>query len=144
MLINSINRTISMMGQLLDPRKSTVPMIDLPSNKPSCSGGGVKQPLPRIKPEAAGVSSAHIEAFVREVLADKTIRMHGLMILRGGKVIYETSFGNQDLSVWKYTFSACKSVTSLAVGMLIDEGKLQLEDRIIDLFPEKATAVNRL
>jgi len=144
MLINSINRTISMMGQLLDPRKSTVPMIDLPSNKPSCSGGGVKQPLPRIKPEAAGVSSAHIEAFVREVLADKTIRMHGLMILRGGKVIYETSFGNQDLSVWKYTFSACKSVTSLAVGMLIDEGKLRLEDRIIDLFPEKATAVNRL
>ena len=144
MLINSINRTISMMGQLLDPRNSTVPMIELPSEKPSCPRGEVQQSLPRVTPEAAGISSAHIEAFVRELLADKTIRMHNLMILRGGKVLFETSFGNHDLSVWKYTFSACKSVTALAVGMLYDEGKVRLEDKIVDLFPERVTAMNRL
>ncbi|MBQ6875887.1 MAG: hypothetical protein IJN46_06600, partial [Lachnospiraceae bacterium] len=90
MLINSINLTISMMGQLLDPRNSTVPMIELPSEKPSCPREETQQTLLRVTPEAAGISSAHIEAFVRELLADKTIRMHNLMILRGGKVLYET------------------------------------------------------
>lgn len=133
-----------MMGQLLDPRNSTVPMIELPSEKPSCPREETQQTLLRVTPEAAGISSAHIEAFVRELLADKTIRMHNLMILRGGKVLYETSFGNHDLNVWKYTFSACKSVTALAVGMLYDEGKVRLEDKIVDLFPEQVTAMNRL
>lgn len=144
MLINSINRTISMMGQLLDPRKCTVPMIEIPSDKPSCPRTKIHQPLSRVTPEAAGIPSAHIEAFVREMMADKTLRMHNLMILRGGKVLYENSFGRQDPDVWKYTFSACKSVTSLAIGMLYDEEKLKLEDKLVDLFPEYVTTVNRL
>lgn len=144
MNLTTINRTISLVGQIFDPRRNTKPLIELPSDKPAFQDTPVKQPLFRISPEAAGVPSAHIEAFVRELSADKTLRMHNLMILRGGKVIFETSFGGQDIGVWKYTFSACKSITALAIGMLIDEGKLDLEDRIVDLFPEYTTAVNRL
>ena len=54
MLINSINRTMSMMGQLLDPRNSTVPMIELPSEKPSCPREEIQQSLTRVTPETAG------------------------------------------------------------------------------------------
>lgn len=34
-------------------------------------------------------------------------------------------------------FSLSKSFTSTAIGMLFDEGKLTVEDRIIDIFPDK-------
>ena len=144
MNLTTINKALSMMGQILDPRNNTKPMVTLTSKKPSFVRKPIEQPLARVTPEAAGIPSAHVEAFVRELLADKTIRMHNLMILRGGKVIFETSFGGQDIGVWKYTYSACKSVTSLAVGMLVDEGKLRLEDKLIDLFPEQVNPVNRL
>lgn len=132
------------MGQILDPRNNTKPMVKLTSEKPAFIRSAIEQPLTRVTPEAAGIPSEHIEAFVRELLTDKTLRMHNLMILRGGKVIFETGFGGQDMGAWKYTYSACKSITSLAVGMLVDEGKLRLEDKLIDLFPEQVTAVNRL
>ncbi|MBQ8814129.1 MAG: serine hydrolase [Lachnospiraceae bacterium] len=144
MNITTINKTLSMIGQILDPRNNTKPMIEIPSDKPSFQRRPIEQPLQRTTPEAAGVPSAHIEAFVRELMEDKTLRMHNLMILRGGKVIFETSFGGQDISIWKYTFSACKSITSLAIGMLIDEGRLRLDDKLIDLFPEQVNTVNRL
>lgn len=142
--IATINRTISMMGQILDPRHSTKPLVEFPSDKPSFEGRPMAQPLVRVSPEAAGVPSQHIENFVRELSADKSLRMHNLMILRGGKVIFETSFGGQDIGVWKYTFSACKSITSLAVGMLFDEGKLKPDDRLLDIFPENSSTVNKL
>ena len=45
------------------------------------------------------------------------------MILRNGKVIAETSFGMQNLSIPKHTFSACKSIISIAIGILIDMKK---------------------
>lgn len=144
MNITTINRILSLVGQILDPRHSTKSIIDFSSDKPSFERKPMEQSLARVSPEAAGVPSEHIEAFMRELAGDKTLRMHNLMILRGGKVIFETSFGGQDIGVWKYTFSACKSITSLAVGMLYDEGKLKLDDRILDIFPENASAVNRL
>jgi len=33
------------------------------------------------------------------------------------------------------TFSACKSVTALAIGLLMDDGLLHEDDRLVDLFP---------
>jgi CubicO group peptidase (beta-lactamase class C family) len=45
-------------------------------------------------------------------------------------VIAEGTFGAYDLHVWHITHSACKSITGLAIGMLIDEGKLDLEDSV--------------
>ncbi len=144
MNITTINRTLSMLGQIFDPRRSTKPVIELPAGKPSFSRMPEEQPLQRVSPEAAGVPSAYLEAFVRELVADKTLRMHNLMILRGGKVIFETSFGGQDMGVWKYTFSACKSIIALGIGLLVDEGKLKPEDKLIDFFPENISPVNRL
>ena len=100
MNIATINRTFSLMGQILDPRHSTTPLIEIPSDKPAFGRKPMEQSLARVTPEAAGVPSEYIEAFVRKLSADKTLRMHNLMILRGGKVFFETSFGGQDIGVW--------------------------------------------
>ena len=47
------------------------------------------------------------------------------------------------LAAPKYTFSACKSVVSLAVGLLIDDGLLHLEDKVADLFEDLLPPASR-
>ena len=41
------------------------------------------------------------------------------------------------------TFSACKSITSLAVGMLIDEGKLSFDESVFDIFGDEINFIDR-
>ena len=50
--------------------------------------------------------------------------MQEVLILRHGKLLCAAAYGAQMLDAPKYTFSACKSVTSLAIGLLMDDGLL--------------------
>ena len=45
---------------------------------------------------------------------------------------------------WNYTFSMCKSVTSLAIGMLIAEDKLHEDDLLVEYFGKGMSAFDRL
>ena len=38
----------------------------------------------------------------------------------------------------------CKSITGMAVGLLIDEGKLKLEDNIYDIFEKKVKLLQKI
>lgn len=142
--ISAINQSVTMVLNLFNAKKRTVPVLSEPSFKSPCTIRAVTRPLERATPESQGVSSLHVARFVEELQKDRRLNMHSLMILRNGKVIAETAFGVQDVRVPKMTFSACKSVTALAVGMLIDEGKLSLSTKVVDVFPDKVTPVTRL
>ncbi|MEG0227420.1 MAG: serine hydrolase [Lachnospiraceae bacterium] len=63
--------------------------------------------------------------------------MHHMMVLKNGKVISECSFAPYPKGMWHITHSLCKSITGMAIGMLIEEGKLSLEDRVIDIFGKR-------
>ncbi len=95
------------------------------------------QPFPRTSPEAQGISSAHIAAFLTALQNDITLDMHSVLILRHGAVIAETGFGAYNPKIWHITHSQSKTITGLAIGMLIDEGKLHLEDKIIKIFEKR-------
>lgn len=140
----AMNHTVSLLYRVFDSRHSTVPIIETPPQKPPFRRSPINQPFERATPESQNVSSERILSFIKELVSDKTLNMHNLMILRNGKVICETSFGAQDLRYWKYAFSACKSVTALAVGILVDNGKLRLDDRVVDFFPDDTSAIGRL
>lgn len=142
--ITTLNNTITLVNRILDTKQSTVPIIETKPQKPAFKASQIQQPFERVTPESQNIPSEKIEAFIKKIVQDKTVKLHNLMILRNGKVVCETSFGEQNLNTWKCTFSVCKSITSLAIGILIDEGKLQLDDKVIDLFPQYATPVNRL
>ena len=91
-----------------------------------------------VSPEAEGVSSAGIlkwiDACERELDA-----MHGFVLLRHGKVIAEGSWAPYDtLNETHRLYSHSKAFTSTAVGFLVDEGKLDLDERVIDILPDKA------
>ncbi len=140
----SMTQTASFAGKLFDHKTSTEPMIQLKSFKPSFSQyeGGPK--LERCRPEDEGVPSALIHSFVEKMVQDRSLNMHNFFLMRNGKLLFEVAFGAQRLDVWKYTFSACKSVLSLAIGILIDDGVLHLNDRVIDMFSKETSAIGKL
>ncbi|MCR5022757.1 MAG: beta-lactamase family protein, partial [Lachnospiraceae bacterium] len=93
----------------------------------------IQQPFPRSTPEAQGVDSAYISHMVQELQAMPGSNMHQLMILRNNHVIYESGFGPYPEGVWHATYSLCKSFTNMAIGLLIDDGKLRLDDHLVNL-----------
>jgi len=90
--------------------------------------------LARASPESQGVSSAAIRHFVAAANASG-IGWHSFMLLRHGNVIAEgwwKPFG----PAFKHTlYSLSKSFTSTAIGLLVKEGKLNIEDSVISFFP---------
>ncbi|MBP3704715.1 MAG: serine hydrolase [Clostridia bacterium] len=96
--------------------------------------------LPRSSPEAEGVSREALERFLECAAADKEENLHSLTVLKHGRVIAECSFAPYDREIWHVTHSLCKTITSLAVGILIGEGKLRLDERIVDILEERCSA----
>jgi CubicO group peptidase (beta-lactamase class C family) len=101
----------------------------------SCLAAGPR--LPRSSPEAQGVSSAALLAFVEE--ADRKIEaMNSFMLVRHGHVVAEGWWSPYDAASPHSLYSLSKSFTSTAVGLAIAEGKLSLDDEVLKFFPEDA------
>jgi CubicO group peptidase (beta-lactamase class C family) len=95
--------------------------------------------LPRSTPEAQGIASADVLAFVRA--ADEQIdSMNGLVVVRHGHVVAEGYWSPYDAKTPHALYSLTKSFTSTAVGLAISEGKLHLEDTVLSFFPDEAPA----
>lgn len=101
-------------------------------------------PLERSTPEKEGISSDRIFNFISDLENDMNLDIHNIMILKNGKIITEAQFGAYDMSYPRYSFSACKSVTSLAIGLLYDEGKLRFDDRIVDILKEEMPSITKI
>jgi len=91
-------------------------------------------------PEAVGVSSAKILSFLKE-LERRRIPMHSLIIAKGNKIITEAYWKPFDASFQHRMYSQTKSFVGIAIGELAAEGKLSLDDRIVDYFPDKLPPV---
>ena len=66
------------------------------------------------------------------------------MALRHGKVICECNFAPYPKGMWHITHSMCKSITGMAIGMLIEEEKLKLDENIYDIFPNHINAFSKI
>ncbi len=133
MNLSTASRTFQLLSRLLDPRSSTEPFVPSAGDKRALPLRPAAQPFPRALPEACGVSSRHIRKFLEE-LSDSALHMQTVMVLRHGQVLCEAAFGSQTLLAPTYTFSACKSVVSLAIGLLADDGLLAVTDKVEDIF----------
>ncbi len=129
-----MTQSVSLASRIFDSKKATEPMISYSSFKPPFVFERHGTHLERVTPEEMGISSRHLEQFIKTIASDKTLNMHDLLVIRNGKLLCEVSFGAQRSDIWKHTFSACKSITALAVGMLVDDGVLSLEEKVIPIF----------
>lgn len=103
-----------------------------------------EQAFVRATPENQGISSDLFTALLRELDASKDTEMHHFMALRHGKVICECDFAPYPKGMWHITHSMCKSITGMAIGMLIEEEKLKLDENIYDIFPDHINAFSKI
>ena len=94
-----------------------------------------KRPLERVSPESVGLASATIERFL-DALEASGAEMHGLMIIRHGKVAAEGWWAPYAPGIRHGCQSLTKTYAATAVGLAFDEGLVRLEDRVVDIFPE--------
>ena len=90
----------------------------------------------KVKPEQTGLSEQNIVEFIRR-LHDEDIPLHSLLIVKDDKMVceaYQKPYGRHSL---QRMFSITKSMVSLAIGLLEGDGKINLDDHIVDFFPEK-------
>jgi len=92
--------------------------------------------LPRTAPEAQGISSSAILAFVEEA-EQKLDALHSMMIVRHGKIVAEGWWAPYAADEPHSLFSLSKSFTSTAVGLAVSEGKLRIDDPILKFFPQE-------
>lgn len=93
-----------------------------------------EQPFERVTPESQGIPSGRIEGMFRALAESPTLKMHSVMVLRNGKVIGETGFYPYQKELWHACYSVSKSLTAMAIGFLVEEEKLTLDEKIVDIF----------
>ena len=97
--------------------------------------------LPHASPESQGVRSEDIISFM-DNLEQQNMNMHSFMLLRNGKVLAECYWPFFSANKKQRLYSAGKSFTSLAIGMMVDEGRIFLNDKVVDYFPEYMPITN--
>jgi CubicO group peptidase (beta-lactamase class C family) len=113
------------------------------------SSGSAYSDPPAVTPEEVGLASsrlAHIGAVMNRHVTEKQIPGAAGLIARRGKIAYQEAFGMADVEAGKpmrldtihRIYSMTKPVTSVAVMMLYEEGKFQLNDPVAKYLPEFA------
>ena len=98
------------------------------------------------KPSDAGFTSAglaRIDAYIKNEIAGNKIPGAIMMIQRNGKTVYSSSFGVRDPGTKEpmtpstifRIYSMSKPITTVAAMMLVEEGKLQLDDPLSKYIP---------
>ena len=61
---------------------------------------------------------------------------NAFLVIRKGKISYEKYFNGKKQSTILPSYSVAKTMTSLVIGQLIDEGKIQESDTFVSILPE--------
>lgn len=90
----------------------------------------------KISPEAAGVKSKAVKRYL-SLLDRRGIPMHSVLMMKGDRLFCESYYAPFNRDTTHRMYSQTKSFVSIAIGLLIEENKLSLDDKIVDFFPEK-------
>lgn len=97
----------------------------------------------KITPEEAGIPSSEVTRYIN-YLNDNSLAIHALLMLKGDKIFTEAYWKPFHKDYPHRQYSQTKSFVGIAIGLLVDDGKLSLDDKMVDLFPEKIDDINKL
>lgn len=86
-------------------------------------------------PEAAGISASCIIDALREINI-REVSMHSFLLCKDDCLVAEGYYAPVKKNDLHRMFSVTKSFTSIAIGLLQEEGRLSLNDSIVKFFPE--------
>lgn len=87
-------------------------------------------------PESVGISSQWIKNCL-DRLENCHLPIHSFILMKDEKIIAETYYAPYKADTFHRMFSVTKSFVSIAIGLLEEEGRLSVNDKIISHFPEK-------
>ena len=93
----------------------------------------------RTSPDAVGIRSQAILDYI-DALERSNTEMHGIMIMRHGKICAEGWWQPFAPNLRHGLQSHTKTYAATAVGIAYTEGVLKLDERLIDIFPEESPA----
>ncbi len=95
-----------------------------------------RKPLPTAKPEESGISSRNLLAFYKR-LQENRVNTHSVIMLRHGKIFTEAYWWPFHKGFAHRYYSTSKTFVSMAIGVLVDQGRISLNDRIVTYFADK-------
>lgn len=91
--------------------------------------------MPRSAPSAQSVDAAHVIAFL-DTVRDRGIGLHSVALARHGHVVARGWWEPYSADRVHLLYSVSKSLTATAIGFLVQEGRLRLDDPIVAHLPE--------
>ena len=99
--------------------------------------------LPRSTPERHGISSRRIYDMLCALENEERANIHSIMVIKDGEVISECSRSGYSVNLWHLSHSMTKTVTAMAIGLLVDDSLLEIKTKVCSFFPQyKATDTN--
>lgn len=83
------------------------------------------------------INAEWFKNLIEQFSCDKNINIKSCAIMKNDDIIGTYSKEPYSLNDMSLLFSMTKSITSLAVGIAYDKGYLCLDDKIVDIFPDK-------
>jgi CubicO group peptidase (beta-lactamase class C family) len=99
-----------------------------------CGYGRQVSVLPSSTPSAQGVDARGVLSLV-DALESHDHDPHSLVLARHGQVLARGWWAPYSPDRVQLVYSLSKSFTATAVGLLVDEGRLSLDDPVLDLLP---------
>ena len=87
-------------------------------------------------PESIGISSKVVKKFI-EKIEKRGLASHSMLFVRGDKIFGEAYWKPFHKDFLHRMYSQTKSYVSVAIGLLEEEGKLNLDDKIADHFRDR-------
>ncbi|MBO7304232.1 MAG: serine hydrolase [Clostridia bacterium] len=128
-------RAVELITGLAFTGKKNPSVIPYYPSKTKASGKEVRY-FNRTSPERRGISSRLLYDMLCSLEEDKRANIHNVMVLKDGEVVCECSRPGYDVNVRHLSHSMSKTLTGMAIGLLVDDGRLSLDRRLVDIFPE--------
>lgn len=89
-----------------------------------------------VSPQDVGISPKNIDSYVRRI-ENTHLVTHGIIMAKGDSIFFEKYWSPFDKDFKHRMYSVSKSFTALAIGFLLQDGKLSLDDTMEMHFPNE-------
>ena len=98
----------------------------------------------KVNPEDVGLSSKKLTEMLTKMEESESANVHSIVIIKDNKLVMDASFAPFRSDIWQVTHSASKTLTAMAIGILVTRGKLKAETKLTEIFENEMNIVSKL
>jgi len=85
-------------------------------------------------PKAQGLDSKKVDQIYKDIETNK-LKVDSVLIVKNGTLVAEKYYGSYNRDTVHPIWSDTKSITSTLIGIACDQGKIKLDNKVVDYFP---------